>query len=123
MMPGYSRWSIPSTMSWSSSAVAVLPSKAARDARRALAVSPIRNDVLTAILTLLTIPTLHHSVAQLYCKPRRGAEVGHPLSRVREVYGNDLPSYHCAPMHDLPEAKELVEEDHRQVVILDSWPL
>src|SRR5215469_2943007 len=40
---------MPSTMSWPSKAVAVMPSRAAREASRALVASLMRNDVLAAM--------------------------------------------------------------------------
>src|SRR6516162_4473280 len=43
---------MPSTMSWPSKAVAVMPSRAAREASRALVASLMRNDVLAAMSNL-----------------------------------------------------------------------
>src|ERR1700724_2106104 len=53
---------MPSMMSWSSSAVAVMPSRAGRDVSRVLAVSLMRNDVLVATMTSFMLP--ENSVAQ-----------------------------------------------------------
>jgi hypothetical protein len=62
---------MPSMMSWSSNAVTVMPSRAARDANLALAVSLIRNDVLVATaasFALLRLRAVYRNVALMRYK-------------------------------------------------------
>lgn len=63
-------------MSRSSNAVAVTPSLAARDVRRVLAVSLIRNDVLAATVTSLALKRAYRSVAHMNYSADRQAPPG-----------------------------------------------
>jgi hypothetical protein len=66
-------------MSWSSSAVAVMPSCAARPARRLFAASLIRKDVLLAMVTSVRHQSLYRSVAlmsYIRAEPGRRSDAG-----------------------------------------------
>jgi len=82
---------MPSTISWSSKAVPVMPSRVARDASRASVVSLMRNDVLAAISGLPHMVTVSSAMSLLRLSGReewwKDAEIrmlGHQLDALRE---------------------------------------